>query len=315
VYRTGFDAYLLIERGDRRVPLAGARSWTIGRSDGCAIVLDSRSVSRLHALIQRLESGQYCLIDLGSRNGSFVNRRRVGVPVTLQDQDGIVFGDEQLRFRLPPSLTSALKPESSLRNAPTTALLTNTTSTIVVVDIRDFTALARAISEELLSQTIGFWFLRVGQAAEQQGSWAQTYIGDAMMAVWVHDRPDVSLRDLRAPLQAICRIQAVTSELSRSLPLPGPLRIGAGMNTGSAILGNTDYTALGETVNVAFRLEAATKQLGLGVALGESTFKALQFPDCFERRQIELKGYEGATNVWGISFEQLELFVRDISPQ
>jgi adenylate cyclase len=47
-------------------------------------MLDSRSVSRLHALIQRRDAGDLALVDLGSRNGSFVNGARVSFPVTMR---------------------------------------------------------------------------------------------------------------------------------------------------------------------------------------------------------------------------------------
>jgi adenylate cyclase len=85
------------------------------------------------------------------------------------------------------------------------------------------------------------------------------------------------------------------------------LRIGAGVNTGPAIVGGSEYTALGDTVNAAFRLEAATKQIGFGVALGERTFAELALGphSPFSRRQVELKGYEGPSTAWGISFESL----------
>ena len=56
-------------------------------------MLDSRSVSRLHALIQRKDAGDYSLVDLGSRNGSFVNNRRVSLPVPLNHEDRLVFGE------------------------------------------------------------------------------------------------------------------------------------------------------------------------------------------------------------------------------
>jgi adenylate cyclase len=186
-------------------------------------------------------------------------------------------------------------------------------STIVVVDIRDYTPLARSVSESLLSQAIGTWFLRVGQITERLGSWAQRYIGDAVMAVWIHDREaDVPAELLRA-LRSVCDISAVTEEIGRTLPLPGPLRIGAGVNTGPAIVGGADYTALGDTVNAAFRLEAATKSLGLGVALGERTFQALAAPPeaPFVRREVELKGYEGISTAWAVSFDGLQTFVRE----
>jgi len=306
-------AFLLLETTGRRFPLADGQSWAIGRGDGCAIMLDSRSVSRLHALIQRRDGGDYSLVDLGSRNGSFVNARRVSLPLMLSDKDRLVFGDQELIFRNPVASNTFLEVrELNTRNMPTTALHTHSLTTIMVVDIRDFTPLARQVSESLLSQTVGTWFLRSGQITQRHGSWAQKYIGDAVMAVWVHDDPGNLGADLLRALRAVSEINAATAEISRTLPLPAPLRIGAGVNTGPAIVGGSEYTALGDTVNAAFRLEAATKQMGLGVALGERTFAELGLdPDSpFTRREVELKGYDGPSTAWGISFESLFEFLR-----
>ena len=273
-------------------------------------------MSRLHALIQKRENGEYALVDLGSRNGSFVNSERVGVPRTLNDGDRLVFGDQELLFRRAPRAgTIPIEPELNTRNMPTTSLHTHSLTTIVVVDIRDFTPLARSVPENVLSQTIGTWFLRVGQIAQGLGSWGQRYIGDCMMAVWVHDNPANMNAELLRALQSVSRINAATSELHRVLPLPAPLRIGAGVNTGPAIVGGTDYTALGDTVNAAFRLEAATKELGLGVALGQRTYDELKVPaeTPFSRREISLKGYESLTTTWAISFDELQRYLRQFA--
>ena len=305
------NAYLVLEAGGRRYPLANGQSWAIGRGDGCAVMLDSRSVSRLHALIQRRDGGDFCLVDLGSRNGSFVNNRRVAVPVVLNDRDTLVFGDQQLQFHNSAPPSGIIAPSTDTRNAPTTSLQTRSLATIMVVDIRDFTPLARKLSGDLLSQTIGTWFLKVGQVTQRLGSWAQKYIGDAVMAVWVHDDLSHLQADLLRTLRAVNEINLATAEISNTLPLPEPLRIGAGVNTGPAIIGGTEYTALGDTVNAAFRLEAATKGIGLGVALGERTFAelALPAPSPFVRREVELKGYDALSTAWAISFVDLQKFL------
>src|SRR5215470_12040136 len=118
-----FAAHLHQEATDRRFTLADGQSWAIGRGDGCAVMLDSRSVSRLHALIQRRDAGDFCLVDLGSRNGSFVNNRRVAVPVLLNDNDSWIFGDQQLLCRnAAPSILSVSALSTETRNAPTTSL-------------------------------------------------------------------------------------------------------------------------------------------------------------------------------------------------
>jgi adenylate cyclase len=291
----------------RRYPLADGQSFAIGRGDGCAVTLDSRSVSRLHALIQRKDAGDLALVDLGSRNGSFVNGKRVSFPVVLNDKDRLLFGDQELAFRSPSRSTILSASGADIRNEPTTALHSHSLASILVVDIRDFTPLARSLPEAVLSQTIGTWFLRSGQIAQRQGSWAQKYIGDAVMAVWIHDDPAAVGADILRALRAISEISAATAEISGMFPLPAPLRIGAGLNTGSAIVGGLDSTALGDAVNAAFRLESATKNIGMGIALGERTYEELgeRARAAFVRRQVDLKGYEGPSIAWAISFEGL----------
>ena len=313
VIPSSLGPYLISPSSGRRYPLAEGQTWAIGRGDGCAVLLDSRSVSRLHALIQRKDTGGLSLVDLGSRNGSFLNGKRVSFPVALNDKDRLVFGDQELVFNHPaqiPALVNAASTDT--RNEPTTALHTNTLTSIMVVDIRDFTPLARMLSEALLSQTIGTWFLRAGQITQREGSWAQKYIGDAVMAVWVHERDSSVAADLMRVLRAVNDINSATAEISSTLQLPSPLRIGAGVNTGLAIVGGSDYTALGDTVNAAFRLETATKTLGMGLALGSRTFNELaEAPRrAFVQREVELKGYEGPSTAWAISFEGLQQLVR-----
>lgn len=306
------EAFLSHEPTGRRFALEHGQSWAIGRGDGCPVLLDSRSVSRLHALIQRKDAGDFQLVDLGSRNGSFVNGRRVSVPVALGNADRLVFGDQELVFRSRASQPGGLStPAADSRNAPTTALHTNSLTTILVVDIRDYTPLARTVSESLLSQTIGTWFLRTGQIVQRLGSWAQKYIGDAVMAVWVHDDISRLKQDLVAALRAAAEIETATAEISSALPLPGPLRVGAGVNTGPAILGGADYTALGEAVNAAFRLEAATKSLGAGVVIGDATHRELGAAQSspFVRREVVLKGYESPSTAWAASFDDLRRFL------
>ena len=307
------EAYLLLERAGRRFPLNAGQSWAIGRGDGCAVMLDSRSVSRLHALIQRREGGDHSLVDLGSRNGCFVNGQRVSLPRILADGDRLAFGDQELLFRAPRArATESAPPGAATREAPTAAIHMQSLATIVVVDIRDFSRLTRSVPEAVLAQTVGTWFLHVGQIAARQGSWARKYIGDAVMAVWVHDDPGRLAADIARTLRAVDEIQAATAAIHRQLPLPEPLRIGAGINTGTAIIGGGDNTALGEPVNAAFRLESATKELGMGVALGERTYSELHIAgdSPFVRREVELKGYESRRAVWAISFEDLREFLK-----
>src|ERR1700680_2652910 len=100
---TATTAYLLISRSDgvANVPLLGENSWKLGRGSQCAIVLEDDLVSRNHAMIQRTDSTEYILIDMGSRNGSFVNERRLSTPVSLRDGDRVTLGNAQMVFHNP----------------------------------------------------------------------------------------------------------------------------------------------------------------------------------------------------------------------
>src|SRR5262249_29347411 len=120
--------------GDRDVPLLGERSWKLGRGNQSAIVLEDDLVSRNHAMIQRMESGEYFLIDMGSRNGSFVNDRRVSTPIALRDGDRLKVGNAQIVFHNPlETAPAAVQPEED--GAATLCHLRVCLVSVLVIDI------------------------------------------------------------------------------------------------------------------------------------------------------------------------------------
>ncbi|MGA7938137.1 MAG: adenylate/guanylate cyclase domain-containing protein, partial [Kovacikia sp.] len=272
---------LRTESGSRRLPLAGSNCWTIGRSEDNNFVLPDRWISRNHAMLQSMETGEFYLIDLGSRNGSFVNGRRVSIPVTLHNGDRLTFGQTELEFYCPPSNhpTGPSVSSDSKEFTATATLHVRRLISVLVVDIRDFTVLTRQLDEKVLSEVIGTWFRHAGDIIREYGSWVDKYIGDAVMAIWIHGTQGVSNDEMVRVFRALSALHKMTSDLYNLYPLPFPLRIGAGINTGYAMVGNTgsgdrpDYTALGDTVNAAFRLETSTKQIGLDIAIGETTYQ------------------------------------------
>src|SRR5436309_7724924 len=78
---------------------------SIGRSARNTIVLDSPNISRRHAIINVQNVGEFWLIDLGSSNGTFLNKRRVHQPVRVGDGDQIVIGNNAFVFRQPLKIT------------------------------------------------------------------------------------------------------------------------------------------------------------------------------------------------------------------
>jgi adenylate cyclase len=313
---------LRTESGNRYLSLAGSNCWTIGRGDDNNFVLPDRWISRNHAMLQRMEMGEFYLIDLGSRNGSFVNGRRVSVPVTLHNGDHLTFGQTELEFYC-PAIEQLSDPSVGMDSQEFTATATlhvRRLISVLVVDIRDFTVMTRQIDEKILSEVIGTWFRRAGDIIREYGSWVDKYIGDAIMAVWIHGPQGVSHEEMLRIAQAVSALHKMTSKLHEQYPLPFPLRVGAGVNTGYAMVGNTgtgdrpDYTALGDTVNAAFRLESTTKQIGMDVALGETTYKYLAdtgvSSGLFKQYTVNMKGYDTPTLTYAGSFADLNAFLQ-----
>jgi len=307
------------ESGSYNLSLVGHSCWTIGRGSNNVIVLPDQWMSRNHAMLQSMSTGELVLIDLGSHNGSFVNGRRVSVPVALQHGDQLTFGQTHVDFYNPNAANLPTAAHSS-SEAPVTALLhVRRLLSVLVVDIRNFTGLTQQLDERLLSEVVGTWFRRAGDIIRSNGSWVDKYIGDAVMAVWIHGTKEVSHEESQQPFQALQQLNEMTQNLHLVYPLPFALRIGAGVNTGYGMVGNTgsgdrpDYTALGDTVNAAFRLETSTKQIGLDLAVGAKTYQYLQqwHGENLPLRQfmVQLKGYQHPQSAFACSFPELKTFL------
>ncbi len=325
VVTLGPTPYLILRTasGNRYLPLVGSYCWTIGRSDDNNFVIPDRWISRNHAMLQCTEIGDFYLIDLGSRNGTFVNGRRVNIPVTLHNTDRLTFGQTELEFHCPPrDRLKEIENESDNSDQTLTSTLhVRRLMSVLVVDIRSFTVLTRQLDEKVLSSMIGNWFRQAGNIIRESGSWVDKYIGDAIMAIWFHGESDITKQEVVQIFQAVSDLRKMTTDLSNHYPLPFPLRIGAGINTGYAMVGNTgsgdrpDYTAIGDTVNASFRLESCTKEIGVDIALGKTTYNYLssfgKAQQRFDAATVNLKGYETPIEAYVSSFEDLDNFLLD----
>jgi adenylate cyclase len=300
------------ELGAKQIPLDHGSVWKIGRSDASDIIIADSAVSRNHAIVQRQADGYY-LIDMGSRNGCFVNGSRVSIPVVLNDGDTLLFGEHELKF---DHKTANIPIESPAEGGDATRVVfAFSLITILIVDVRDFTRLTQQLDKAVLCETIGSWFREGGQIMQRHGSWSQKYIGDAVMSIWVHRSPEDAQRDIIKVVEALVEFEGVSSGFQTRFGLPSAFRVGAGINTGHASIGNAgsgdvnDFTAVGDTVNAAFRMETSTKEIGLDVAVGQRTFDLLSVryaaSRLLEERTVTLKGYERPTKIWGSRFAAL----------
>jgi adenylate cyclase len=297
---------------DHTFDLTDMSSLSIGRSPQCTVVLDADSmVSRKHALVQREESGNYYLSDLGSRNGTTRNGVPVTSPVALADGDSFTIGGHRFVFHRP--VDPSRREEAS--QDPTDVMVVERMITILVLDIRNYTVLARELGEARVSEIMNKLFHQSGELLKRHGSWAQKYIGDAVMAFWVHGDDGGTPREIALIFESLEELTGVIDRLNTEFVLPRPLAFGAGINSGMAVTGNmgsaavSDHTAMGDAVNKAFRLETATKEVGRDILIGRSTYALIDLPAdvaaLFTVHTVHLKGYDEPEEVRGLGLDQL----------
>lgn len=320
------SAYLVADshNDSSRFDLTTGVIWRIGRSEENQIVVIDETVSRLHAMIQR-DGNRYLLIDLGSRNGSFVGDRRVTVPVYLHDQARVGIGSRDFVFHSPPATLGIPSPSAKSRPGldTTKAMIAVREITVLVVDIRGYTHLAHLIDQATLAKTIGRWIRQSGEILEQEGSWGQKFIGDAVMAVWLHLEREPQILNIARAFKALSRLVAMTAELQGKFDLPVAVTIGAGLNTDISSVSNVgtatlaDFTVLGDGVNLTFRLESASRNLDEDLLIGQTTYGHVQAlaGDLFEKYRVTVKGYDAPIDTYACLYDKLPAIIACLNGQ
>ena len=150
-------------------------------------------------------------------------------------------------------------------------------ATVFFCDLAGFTDLSEQVSAEELLELINGYLQETSDCLMEHGAYVDKYIGDAVMAVFGAPKPlaDHALAACRAALAAQRILAARNVILARTHGRTLGLRIG--VNTGQMIVGNVgserkkNYTVLGDSVNLASRLEGANKEFGTAILLGETT--------------------------------------------
>jgi adenylate cyclase len=297
----------------RRVELEPGKACAIGRGPNNNIAFSgANTISLRHASVHSVDE-QFYLTDLNSRNGTMLNGRPVTAPVPLRDGDIIKVGACELVFHD----TSVATPELPLPADAfkTHLLVSRSLVTVLVADIKNYTGLTHQLGEARMSEIVGSLFERSGEILNANLAWTQKYIGDAVMGVWVHEQEIPTAQEFARIFRSLLAINNILLALNASQNLPVPISMGAALNTGFAAVGNlgsralADQTAIGDSVNMAFRLESVTRSLNTDLVLGKLTYSFLAgiVPDFsgIERQLVTLKGYPEPEEAYSTRFTTL----------
>lgn len=275
------DERAWLEAADgKRHPIQG--SCSLGRTATNTIVLESPKVSRRHALIHVQNIGELWLIDLGSSNGTFLNKRRIHRPVQPSNGDQITIGDQVFKFRQPLAISGEYK---KVVTRQTLREIENIPCWLLVTDIRGFTPLSRSLQSEDLDVLLGAWIFTCKEIIENQHGFINKYLGDGFLAYWPHDA--TTPEEIVAVISALKEFQKKGGPDFRFVVHFGPVAIG-----GIASMG--EESLMGSEVNLIFRLEKLTGSLGEPCALSETAHAKLEgFLPARSLGEFELKGFEG----------------------
>lgn len=177
--------------------------------------------------------------------------------------------------------------------------------TVMFVDVRNFTAYSSDHSPEEVVSALNIFFRDAVETVESHGGMVNKFLGDGFMALFGIGQLSSNHAEaaLKAAVAMGCRLVDASEELAKA-GWP-ELKIGIGLNTGPAIVGSIgsprrqEYTAIGDTVNVAARVEALTKTVGCCLLMTAATRDRL--PADLPLRKLppqEVKGKDHAVEIY-----------------
>ena len=280
---------------------------TIGRSRENTISFHNNPhVSRQHAIIRCHNAYQFQIMDLGSRNGTFVNGRRVITPTLLTDGAVIRITNNELIFEQSDQPTQDTTYDVTIAAEAGATHDQNVTVAVMVCDIRGFSTMAEILAEDELARTLGQWFRDAGNIVHDAGGTIDKFIGDAVLAYWTRETQDG--RESRDALNSALKLLKNASGRRWMLPAEKPFEIAVALHHGVVTCGNMgfvaqrDATIIGDTVNTVFRIESVMKQLNQKLTASQDFLRTLtdpgmQFADLGEH---QLKGKYQPVRLYGL---------------
>ena len=178
-------------------------------------------------------------------------------------------------------------------------------ATFLFTDVRGFTSLSESLPPEDVTYIMNKALTAQQKAVQKFGGMVDKYIGDAMMAIFNAplDQKDHETKAVDCALDIIKNMEDLNKEFKKK-GMPS-IAIGIGINSGKAVIGNMgsesrfDYTAIGDAVNTAARLESATKEVGVDLLIGESTAQFTKF-ELNLISTIKVKGKADALDIYTV---------------
>ncbi len=178
----------------------------------------------------------------------------------------------------------------------------NKAVSVLFSDIRGFTSLSESRTPEMLVAQLNEYFMQMVDRVLGQGGTLQKFIGDAIMAVW-GDTHSLGVNvDCLGAVRAALKMRTALEALNAGWDLNPDreiLHIGVGINHGHVVVGELghpqrmEFTCLGDGVNLAARLESATKQFGVDILVAEEAEKLTR--DQVVYRRVDLAVFKGKT--------------------
>jgi adenylate cyclase len=180
--------------------------------------------------------------------------------------------------------------------------------TLLFSDIRGFTTISEGLPADKVVSMLNHYFSVWSDVIFKHEGTIDKFVGDAVMALWgaplrTENHAKKAVLAASEMVQKLPEINKVIEEMGLS-----PIRIGIGIHTGEAILGNIgsekklDYTVIGDTVNLASRLEGLTKTYSCDILVSEATYESIKGTvECSYVDKVKVKGKDIAVDIYKVN--------------
>jgi adenylate cyclase len=175
---------------------------------------------------------------------------------------------------------------------------------VLFLDIRGFTAMTRRRSAEETVLLLNAFFARMIEVVDRNNGIINKFLGDGFLGLF-----GAPLADPAAARNALAAARAMIDAVEEwNAAHPGwALRVGIGIHLGEAVTGTVgspqrkEYTVIGDTVNLAARLEQLTKEMGAQLLVSQSVYDATPCDGAVDLGPVEIRGYDEKVRVWRIT--------------